>query len=461
MELGPREISRIINYYKNREVMQAMLEHARHKEIGLRMRNGTFAKRPQILQYDLDILEAVKRGVTSFHASEELWSNPLLLSSTISKREMDELRIGWDLVLDIDCKEFEYSRIAAIETIKQLKSFGVKNISVKFSGNKGFHIGIPFESFPKTMNDKPLKYFFPEAPRRIALMITNLIKRRVGEKILKFEKGNIEVIAEKTGVSKEELIKEKKVSDISILEIDIDSFMGKILNIDTILIAPRHLYRMPYSIHEKSLLVSLPIRIDDLEEFKKEEAIPENVKVKHKFIDRSKSIPNEAEELLRMALVYIDESTIKEKSSSINNQERITTQKIVSRINENFFPPCISKGLKGLIDGRKRFLFILINFLRYMNWSKEEIIEKINEWNKLNNEPLRETYIKSQINYAFRKEAILPPNCDKKDYYKDIGICSPDSLCQKIRNPVTYARFLFLKEKKKKKKGEGASRNSS
>jgi len=457
--MDPSIVARIINYYKRREIMEAIVEHARNKEIGLRLRTGGFAKRPQVLLYPRDVLSNVQRGVTSFHASEELWSNPLMLSSTITKREMDSLRIGWDLVLDIDCKEFEYSRIAAIETLNLLKKeFKIKNIWVKFSGNKGFHIGIAYESFPEKLGGVEVKNLFPDAPRRIALMIMDMIKHKVGEKILRHEKGDIELIAKKTGIDKSELLKktrEELAGGIEIHEPDIYSFMGKILNIDTVLIAPRHLYRMPYSLHESSWLVSVPIPLSHLEEFKKEEAIPEKVIVKHKFIERERAVEGEAEELLRMAMVYMPES---EEARLPIEEKRIIHEKITNKIPEELFPPCIKLGLKGLPDGRKRFLFILINFLRYMNWDKEEIIALINKWNQANNEPLRESYVNGQIKYNFKKEAVLPPNCDRREYYKDIGICSPDNLCGKIRNPVSYARLLFLKEKKKKKKrGEGAS----
>jgi hypothetical protein len=52
----------------------------------------------------------------------------------------------------------------------------------------------------------------------------------------------------------------------------------KILSIDSILISSRHLFRMPYSINEKSYLVSLPIDPNKIMDFKKEMANPENLK---------------------------------------------------------------------------------------------------------------------------------------------------------------------------------------
>ena len=50
-----------------------------------------------------------------------------------------------------------------------------------------------------------------------------------------------------------------------------------ILEVDTVLISSRHLYRMPYSLHEKSGLVSLPISPDKVMGFEKEMARAETI----------------------------------------------------------------------------------------------------------------------------------------------------------------------------------------
>jgi DNA primase large subunit len=39
------------------------------------------------------------------------------------------------------------------------------------------------------------------------------------------------------------------------------------------------------------------------------------------------------------------------------------------------------------------------------------------------------------------KEKIMPPNCDNEGYYINIGVCKPDNLCKKIKNPVQYAKI--------------------
>ena len=46
---------------------------------------------------------------------------------------------GWDLIIDIDAKNWQISKITAWLIVECLKEFGIKSISIKFSGNKGFH----------------------------------------------------------------------------------------------------------------------------------------------------------------------------------------------------------------------------------------------------------------------------------------------------------------------------------
>src|SRR3989344_8444073 len=137
-----------LKFYKRKDVQEAMIEHAQNKEIGMCYGQG-YGKRPDSLTFPQEIIELAQQGVTSFHGSEELWSNSLAIGSNLSKKEIETLRIGWDLVLDIDCAVMEYSRICADLIVQFLEYCGVKDISIKFSGNKGFHIGVPFEAFPK------------------------------------------------------------------------------------------------------------------------------------------------------------------------------------------------------------------------------------------------------------------------------------------------------------------------
>jgi len=175
-----------LNHYKRQDIREEILYGSKDREIAVRFQDK-FGSRPDVLTYSNDILEMAKKGATSFHVSEERWSNPLQLNPNLKKHEIDSLRIGWDLVLDIDCGIFEYSRIAADLIIKALKFHDVNSVSCKFSGNKGFHIGVPFEAFPSKIHGEDIKDMFPDAPKRIAFYIKELIKKPLGKKIMEIE----------------------------------------------------------------------------------------------------------------------------------------------------------------------------------------------------------------------------------------------------------------------------------
>ena len=108
----------------------------------------------------------------------------------------------------------------------------------------------------------------------------------------------------------------------------------------------------------------------------------------------------------------------------------------LSNISEKNFPPCVKRIFKGLTDGKKRALFILINLFRSVGMDKDELEKKIDDWNKRNNPLLKQGYINSQLSWSYRKKPIMPPNC--KEFYKGIGVCLPDNFCTFIKNPVNY-----------------------
>ncbi|MAE42862.1 hypothetical protein CMO93_03750 [Candidatus Woesearchaeota archaeon] len=429
-----------LSYYKRKDIQEEMVIAAKNREVAIRF-NDHFGQRPDVLNNPADILELAKQKATSFHISEELWKNPLQLSLKLKKHETEELRIGWDLVLDIDCGIFEYSRIAADIIIKALKFHNVKSVSCKFSGNKGFHIGVPFESFPETIRGEKTSSLFPDAPRRVALYIKEMIKNNVSKDILKFENGNFENIVKKTQKKVKEITRyEKNEYGDNIATLDAEPF----LVIDTILISSRHMFRMPYSLHEKSHLASIPINPDKVLEFEKEHANPKNIIIsKYRFLDKENIIRNDAKDLLIQSFDFqpvIEETKAEEKKS-------LTT--FESAVPEELFPPCIKLGLQGLKDGRKRFVFILINFLVSTGWDYDAIEKKLKEWNKKNPESLREVTVLGQLRYhKQQKKKILPPNCSNESYYLDIGICKPDNLCNKIKNPVNYCQRKGFSSKK-------------
>ncbi len=422
-------ISVSLSYYKRKDVQEEILANSKDREVAVKF-NEQFSKRPDILRYANDILELAKQGATSFHASEERWRNPLQLEPLLRKHELDNLRLGWDLILDIDCGIFEYSREAADLVIKALKFHGVRSVSCKFSGNKGFHIGVPFEAFPdKTKNDE-MKRLFPEAPKKIAFYIKEMIKKELGNRIMELEKNNFNAVIEKTGKKPNEIIYE----DAKTRALNAEPF----LNIDTLLISSRHLYRMPYSLHEKSGLLSLPLNPEKVLSFEKELAIPKNTAIsKYRFLDKEAAQTNEAKQLLMEALDFSIKLEDAKLNIKLKDKREFTAPE--NALPEELFPPCVKLILNGLEDGRKRALFILINYFASVGWDYDMIENKLKEWNSKNREPLREVYLIGQLRYHKQmQKKILPPNCDNEMYMVGIGVCKPDSFCPKIRNPAQY-----------------------
>ena len=90
-----------LSHYKRKDIQEEIIKAAENKEIAIRY-DDKFGSRPDVLNNPNDILELAKQKATSFHASEELWSNALQLNPNMKKHEIGDLRTGWDLVLDID-----------------------------------------------------------------------------------------------------------------------------------------------------------------------------------------------------------------------------------------------------------------------------------------------------------------------------------------------------------------------
>lgn len=433
-------LSALLQHYKKKEIQKAIVDDAKDKEVAVKFGDKGFGKRPDIIQYPNDVLELAKQGATSFHASEELWTNPLRLEPTLKREELNSIRKGWDLVLDIDCEFLEYSKIAAHLIVQAIKYQGIGSVSVKFSGNHGFHIAVPFEAFPEKVIDQETKDLFPDGARAVAAYLQEMIRKHLSKEILKID--NIDKIMKKTGKKFPELIKNN----------EFDPF--KILAIDTVLISSRHLYRMPYCFNEKSGLISIPLNPEKILDFEKEMAKPENVVISQfRFLDREKAKPNEANKLLIQAFDFYSKEKIKktEAIEKIKHERKEDFDELEKALPADLFPPCIKEILKGIGDGRKRSVFILTNFLSSVGWSYESIEELLRKWNQRNKEPLRDVYLIGQLRYHKQhKKKILPPNCINAMYYKDLQFCKPDSICEKIKNPVNYSKrkaFAILKQK--------------
>jgi len=507
--MGNVSLSTALNHYKRKEIQEEMIAVAKNREIVGSFNGEAFSKRPDVLQYPNDIIEQVKHGVTSFHMSEEHWSNVQRLSPMLKRQDIDALRCGWDLVIDVDSPDWELSKIITDAIIKQLKNHNIKGISCKFSGNKGFHVAVPFEAFPKQLNGKEMRLLFPEACRKIAQYIVEMVSKNKEfinqidvEKYQLYlkkccDKCNMFISINDTkkyfayGCQSCKVISNDseenqfiKCPNCSKIAKRLDNKpiplicpkckeetnpinrpdMSALMNVDTILISVRHLFRMPYSLHEKSGLVSLPIDPDKIMEFDKKEAEPNNLKIsKFKFLDESKVVHGEATQLILQAYDYNTKHPIEASQllsdpnkiySILKSGEQKNFEELTAAIPEDFFPPCMKIILNGMQDGRKRALFILVNFLSSCGYSYEKIEEMLYAWNKKNPEEMREVYLVGQLRYHKQQnKKILPPNCPHTDtiHYKEIGVCQPDNLCMTIKNPVQYAKkkaWLVNREKK-------------
>ena len=422
------------NYYSRKDVQEALLEVAKDREVVGVFSNESFGERPNVLLYPDDIIEMVKEGVVSFHGSVERWSNPMALESGMIKQEMDRIRIGWDLIIDMDCPDFEIAKLTVKIILEALKDHSINNYSVKFTGGKSFHIGIPFEIFPEKINLIKTADLYPELPQKIIEYLKDYVRERIKEEILALD--NPLSIAERV---------KKPITEIT----DKDGLNPfKVVQIDSMLVSPRHMFRLPYSLHESSLLVSLPVDISTLDKLNKDDARPHRVKVEKKFLTREESL-KEANILVVEALDWAEKHKIVEEKIPYTGLKRMTRE----ITNKKYFPPCILKILNGLVDGKKRSVFILANYLRNMGWDWDKVEKEILAWNEKNTPPLPQRYIRTQVRWHKRQRRnLLPPNCLNENFYVSMGVHLPDEVCKgwtkkvTIKNPVNYP---FRKMKRK------------
>ena len=403
------------------------------------------------------------------------------------------------MLIDIDCKWFEYSKLAADSIVKVLKSYGMNNVGVKFSGSKGFHILIPWIAFPKELGGVKTKNMFPDLPRKIVNFIRFKAEAEMKKKLpddfysqfkgINIKKGVkcnkcseivkeyeiVEFFCDSCCVGEEHKLevgdeKEIKCSNCkrvlsrkniehfyecencqlnsrnnpnsfsSSVEIDLFELMG----LDLVLVSSRHLFRMPYSLHEKTALSSVVIDSDKILDFQMKDASPMNVVVRD-FVPNC--MEGEASELVMQALDWDSERPKEEKRKSFEKFENYKKIELKD-LDENQFPPCINKILNGMEDGKKRGLFVLINLFRSVGMSKEEVEERINKWNVKNTPSLKRGYVKMQIDWAFSRNPIMPQNC--KEFYQALGVCSPDNFCKFVKNPVNYVIKKNFKQNVKK-----------
>jgi len=490
-------------YYSNPKVQEAIIKFSKDREIVPRYFEG-FGKRPDTLNYPSDIIELVKKGATSFHSSQELWKNVMELNLDLKKEEFDNLRKGWDLLIDVDSQFLDYSKIAAKLIISALEQHGVKNYGLKFSGSKGFHIIVSSKSFPEFFDGCETKNMFPEWPRAISEFLMNWIRRDYNK--IAGEISTIESIEKRTKLNKEELsgviclncnnkaltgsllnlkcnvcslTAERKTTKaynkkLRCLNNNCSGLMEsektqeyyfcdecknpenknlplssdknpesfekvtgvsaeKIASLDLVLVASRHLFRMPYSLHEKTSLSSVVISKSDLDSFSPLDAQPLKVKIRD-YLNEGEL--EEAKYLLASALTWKrNEEKFTERKTS-NTEKKDFDFKLIG-IEEKDFPEPIKKIFLGMEDGKKRALFVLITFLRCLNFPDDYIRTKLIDWNKKNKPPLRDAYLKGQIDWHIKqKRKILPPNYENDSFYRDLGVLDKKPL---DKNPLVEA----------------------
>lgn len=443
-------------YYEREEIQRAILSFAKNREIGTRY-DGFFGKRPDMMELITDVKALVKKGIFSFHMSEERWENPLLIGNdNLSEDDKNKNRVGWDLILDLDGNDILHSKIVAKLIMDFLKDLGVRNYSIKFSGNKGFHIGVPFEAFSKEIiGIGETRLLFPEAARRIASYIIHEIQRDISKSILEAE-GSIEKIAKKYDIDINELVSDKE-------ELYHLNYM-KLIEIDTILISTRHLFRMPYSLNEKSGLVSIPIKAQSIMDFEKRWASPRNIKPEFnknfEFLSYNSKYGKDADILLIKAY---EDDYIEMISDSILSSKSSTDFEVTfdQEIEIKDFPQTIQYILSSdFEDGKKRALFVLMTYLGSIKWDIKSIEVLVDEWNNRQSKKLKKNYISAQFTW-FRNQSkkISPPNFDNEAYYEGIGI--PKDVIDKdrkafkkreVKNPLHHTILLMSKSKKGSKK---------
>src|SRR3989338_4413776 len=195
-------------YYSRKDVQEAIFEFSQNREVLARYFES-YGKRPDSLQYKGDVFQAVKKGATSFHCSEELWKNPLEISTNMKRENLDDLRMGWDLVIDIDSKYLDFSKVLAEQILNYI-----------------------------TEKTKPL-------------LLKEITKLTTESKYLVDFEASKEVIP------------------------------------DIILVSSRHLFRMPYSLHEKTSLASVVLNPEEISKFQPRDANPLKVSVRN-FLPDSK-----------------------------------------------------------------------------------------------------------------------------------------------------------------------------
>lgn len=441
--------SQILNWYKKDWVIEELVEDCTDREV-MAVTLDNKVKRPVNLYSGGDIEAYVSDGAISFHRTVEKFSDLQNFQNVLS----------YDIIFDIDFKSADVPFLDKLKTTVEfalkivdfLYQFGFKEdeVGIKYSGNTGIHIRLSLDGLDEDekVYGIPVKTTFPLFARYVVEFIQSL------STYLKMEMSR--------------------------------AYLTKFVDIDLQVASKRHMIRAVCSINEKLPGVSVPLSYEELGR------LPDEY-IKYKFpnalkLDKTEGIwsktktSNKILDLIRIATFWamLNEAAnrrlLKESSNMIKVRKKF--KKITNLTpeveKEQLFPPCIRNILAGLEDGRKRAIFILINFLKNIGWDWDAITREIVDWNPRNKEPIRDSYIEYQLKWHKEKyqkgEKYLPPSCNNETYYKDMvsvngPVCTPDELCPLIRNPLSYyyrkLRAMLPKEYKDIKKEEQTRETTS
>ena len=433
------DIFKVKQWYKREWVADIISQDCSSREAMVMLRDGR-VKRPVSVESPGDVPILVEEGAISFHRTVEKFLDITEYTDVLS----------YDIIIDVDFNNSELplqKQLEAITTFAKhlidfLYDFGFKEneIGIKYSGNHGIHIRLTTDLLEEdaTVFGIPVKRAFPLFAKNVVEFVNTLslqIKAELADPVYNY------------------------------------------VVIDTQVASPRHMIRSVLSVNEKLPGVSYPLAYEELQklpseytkykfpyalELEEPSAEWTNIKSSNRIID-----------LIRLASIWVlfNEAT----TSYLRSQEYKTLLKklrkrktgkikITPELEENeIFPPCIRNILSGLEDGRKRAVFILINFLSNIGWDWDRIEKKLWEWNEKNKDPIRERYIEYQLDWHKRVysqgKKYLPPNCDNETYYRDMvsvngPVCQPDDLCSVIKNPLVYylKKLKLIQGKKQEEK---------
>lgn len=375
-------------YYEQSAIQQRLFEIAPQREI-VPAFNGQIYHRPDVLENQQTLDAWIRDGMTSVHGSVELYSDPIELDQEYPHH----LRTGWDLIIDIDshAEDLAPAKMVTAALSDVLDEYDVP-YGVKFSGRRGFHIGIPADAFVDASSIVPIAEFYPGLPKSTIYFL----KGRAAEHL-----------SDAIAYDPYEMV-------------DVEESWGQ-----------RHLFRLPYSLHEASGLASVPVV--NVVGFSTDMADPARVRAERPFFPACEE--GVARALVKDVLSYEWE---KRQEQEQRRQQTVNRKYLQpdEPIEQKYFPEPIQEMLQGLNDGRKRSVFVLTSFLRQTGYDWDDVEYVLDNWNRRNRPPLPDQYLHTQLRWhRAQAEAYMPPNYSEADYWDIVD--AEDTLG--YRNPVPSA----------------------